>query len=197
MISNNAVIADIDGCLTDYPSVFLSWIAECKGISVHSLEGLKAAMSRDDYENLKHSYRMSGVKRSLPVSPGAREAFEQIKQNGVKVWIVTRRPNWEPVLSDTEYWLNANNLLHDKLFFVNDKRAFIEQHLDWGIRAVIDDDYEVAEFVSRNLDVCVLYFNTEQRVVTDEKIVAVNSWEEVQSYLTKLSEEESWSKSKP
>ena len=183
MGSKNIVITDLDGCLTDYPRVFLSWVAENRGLPFYSLEAMKASMSRDDYEEIKHSYRISGVKRNLPVCPGVKEALEELKRNGIDIWAVTTRPSWEPVFSDTKYWLNANNLPYHELFFVSNKREFIEQHLDKGIRAVIDDNYEVAEFVSNNQDVYALYFNKDHRVVTNKKIVVVNNWKEIQDYL--------------
>ena len=183
MSSKGIVIIDLDGCLTDYPRVFLSWVAENKGFSCDSLEAMKASMSRDDYEEIKHSYRISGVKRSLPVSSGVKEALEDLKRNGIDIWVVTTRPSWEPVFSDTKYWLNTNNLPYHELFFVSNKPEFIEQNLSKGIRVVIDDDYKVAEFVSSNQDVYALYFNKDHRVVTNKKIVVVNNWKEIQNYL--------------
>lgn len=101
------------------------------------------------------------------------------------VWILTRRPSWEPVYSDTKYWLDANNLPYDELFFVSDKRIFVEQNSGKGIRIFIDDNYEMVEFVSSNLDVCAFYLNAEQKVVTDKKIVVISNWKEIQDYLAR------------
>lgn len=183
MGSKNIVITDLDGCLTDYPEVFLSWVAENRGLPFDSLEAMKTSMSRDDYEEIKHSYRISGVKRNLPVCPGVKEALEGLKRNGMDIWVITTRPNWEPVFSDTKYWLNANNLPYDELFFVSNKPAFLEQNLSKGIRVVIDDNYEVAEFISINQDVHALYLNKDHKLVTNKKIVVVNNWKEIQDYL--------------
>lgn len=185
MSSKNIVIIDLDGCLTEYPRVFLSWVADVRGLSFGSLEAMKASMSRDDYEEIKHSYRVSGVKRSLPVCPGAKEALEELRRNSMDTWVVTTRPSWEPVFSDTKYWLKANNLPYNELFFVSNKLIFVKQNLSKGIRAVIDDNYEVAEFISSNLGIYALYFNVGQRVVTNKKIVVVNNWKEIQDYLSR------------
>ena len=185
MSSRDIVITDLDGCLTDYPRVFLSWISEVKGLSFDSLEALKASMSHDDYEDLKHSYRISGVKRRLPLFPDAKETLEGLKRNGVDIWIVTRRPRWEPVVSDTKYWLNANYLPYDELFFVSNKQAWIRQSPEKErIRVVIDDELAVLEFASNNLDVSTLYLNDKrQTVVTNDRIVVVSNWKEIQDYL--------------
>lgn len=183
MNSNNIVITDIDGCLTDYPKVFLSWVSEYKGISFNSLEALKASMSHDDYEALKYSYRISGVKKSLPVYPNAKETLEMLKRSGMEIWIVTRRPNWEPVVSDTKFWLGKNNLPYDEIFFVANRKDFFKNTLDSGVRVVIDDEYEVLDFVSNNLNAYTFYFNVEQTAVTNKKIVVVNNWKEIQDYL--------------
>ena len=180
----NIVTVDIDGCLTDYPRVFLSWLAECKGLLFGSLESLKASMTRQDYEGLKHAYRISGVKRHLPVFAGAKETLEALKRFGLDIWIVTSRPRWEPVFTDTTYWLKESGLPYDKLAFVCNKRDFIRKRLPEGISIVIDDTYELVQFASNDLDIVGIYLNKERPDVTDKKVVAVKDWKEVQHYLS-------------
>lgn len=177
----NIVITDIDGCLTDYPAVFLSWLSEFKELSFNSLEELKDSISNDEYEVLKHSYRTSGIKRNLPVFSGAKETLNGLKKKGMIIWIVTTRPGWEPVLSDTKFWLDKNEMCYDELFFVNNKQVFIEQMIDRGIKIAIDDEYEVVEFAS-NLNINALHFNNQNKSINN-KIVVVNNWREIQDYL--------------
>lgn len=183
MNSKNIAIVDIDGCLTDYPKVFLSWVSKHRGISFSSLEAMKNSMSRGDYEALKHSYRISGVKRNLPVYPYAKETLEALKRNGMGIWIITSRPKWEPVFSDTKYWLNTNDVPYDELFFVGNKQDFMKQIPEKRIRIIIEDEHDTFEFALNNPGVSILYFNKGQRVVTNKKITVVNNWKEIEDCL--------------
>lgn len=183
---NDIAIIDIDGCLVDYPNVFLSWVSECEGVSFSSLQDLKDSMSRNKYEDLKHSYRISGIKRRLPLLPNAKETLSVIKNRGMTVWIVTTRPEWEPVASDTKYWLDKNNILYDDIFFVTNKQSFLKTVKDDGIQIIIDDEYAVVNFVSKNIDAYAFYLNRDEKsenIITNKKIIAVNSWSEIREYL--------------
>lgn len=183
---NNIAIIDIDGCLVDYPNVFLSWVFEFKGISFSSLQDLKDSMSLNKYEKLKHSYRVSGIKRQLPLLPNALETLSVIKSRGMKIWIATTRPEWEPVASDTKYWLDKNNLPYDDLFFLANKQSFLKTVKDDRIRIIIDDDYTVVDFVSKNIDAYAFYLNRDgenENIITNKKIITVNSWSEIQAHL--------------
>jgi len=51
MGSRRIVVTDIDGCLTDYPRVFLSWVYDVTGLSFDSLEAMKILISRKHYED--------------------------------------------------------------------------------------------------------------------------------------------------
>jgi len=141
------VLVDIDGCLVSYPAVFLQWVEKTTGIKHEDIEDMKASMTKDEYEEIKQSYRNSGVKRILPIRPGARKTLKLFKKHKWIIWIATKRPNIAPVNRDTRYWLD-NHIPYDLLLFMDDKRKLFDGSNN--IKMVIDDDATLLDWVSVN-----------------------------------------------
>ena len=179
-------MVDIDGCLTEYPETFLRWLSESLGIRSNSLEMLKASTTPERYEALKYAYRTSGVKRELEVRPNARETMELLKKWGMRIWIATSRPQWEPVISDTKFWVKKNKLPHDKLIFANDKRQFLRSAVSAGLCLVIDDDYETVDYVSRQLGLPGIVIAKEQTFKVAHNVIMVSNWHEIRPALARV-----------
>lgn len=183
MTYKNIVISDIDGCLTDYPNVFLSWVADNTNLSFNNIQDLKNSISNKKYKSLKNLYRTSGVKKDLPIKPGAKETFEEFKRQNRTIWIVTTRPKCEPVMSDTIHWLNKNKITYDEIFFVDDKISFFKTMIDYGILIVIDDEEYIIDFAIENLDAYAFLFNTSIKYLEFKTKIGVDNWSDVQKHI--------------
>jgi len=95
------VSCDIDGCLNYYPDTFLYWVDLRFGIQKKDINSLKSFLGNVKYKKLKYEYRVCGVKCNLALREGAADTFREMKKSGKKVWILTSRPTFEPVKSDT------------------------------------------------------------------------------------------------
>jgi hypothetical protein len=136
---NKIVIVDIDGVLVDYPNCFLEWVTSNTGKQYDSLQCMKDSMTRDEYEAVKEAYRCSGVKRVLKLNSFCRELLETCRLMGLSIWVVTTRPNREPIVGDTMFWLDANTP-YDFVFFVMDKTEFVRSMKMNNLVMVLDDE---------------------------------------------------------
>ncbi|KAF5419511.1 MAG: 5' nucleotidase, deoxy (Pyrimidine), type C protein (NT5C) [Candidatus Methanocomedens sp.] len=184
MTYKNIVISDIDGCLTDYPNVFLSYVADNMNLSFNNIQDLKNSISNKKYKSLKNLYRTSGVKKDLPIKPGAKETFEEFKRQNRTIWIVTTRPKCEPVVSDTIHWLNKKGIIYDDIFFVDDKVSFFKTIIKYGILIVIDDEEHVTDFAIETLDAYAFLFNNGIKYMEHENRIRVDNWNDVQKNIT-------------
>lgn len=141
------VMIDIDGCLTDYPQVFLDWVAENEGITYPNIETMKKTLSKERYEEIKTNYRLSGIKRTLPLIDGVKETLELIRQKGWIIWIATRRPH-KHCFYDTKYWLDSNKIPYERLFLVDDKKLLLNKNRN--IKIVVDDDVNFITWINEN-----------------------------------------------
>lgn len=133
MKSKKIVIIDIDGVLVPYPSPFEKYVYDLLKIK-YSLNEIK---SLEQYKLLKYSYRISSIKRKLPLLNKDIPTIINNLKNLYNVWIVTTRPI-ETSGMDTLSWLETNEIKYDEIFFVNDKINFIDSVKN-NVCAVIDD----------------------------------------------------------
>jgi len=104
-------------------------LAEYMGVSKHT------------YRQCKLAYRQGGLKRSMPVYPGARELLVALRR---RAWVVlcTTRPylhlnNIEP---DTVEWLRRNRMPYDALSMGEHKYRDLRKQYGEMVAAVLDDD---------------------------------------------------------
>jgi 5' nucleotidase, deoxy (Pyrimidine), cytosolic type C protein (NT5C) len=125
------VALDLDGTLADYHSHFL-WFAELwygrefpdseqinMGLPLHKFMGT----SKAKYRQCKLAYRQGGIKRFMPIYPGAAKLSRELRNEGAQVWICTTRPylhlsNIEP---DTREWLRRNKVQYDGVLYGDHK----------------------------------------------------------------------------
>jgi hypothetical protein len=141
IVMDKLVLVDIDGFLTDYPGCFLKWVSYFKKKEYYSIDEMKDSLSTKEYEDIKEAYRCSGIKRELSLNPFCRELLMICWKMGFIIWIVTTRPEREPIKSDTIYWLNRN-IHYDSVFFVEDKKAFISSIKGYQLMMIMDDELD-------------------------------------------------------
>jgi 5'' nucleotidase, deoxy (Pyrimidine), cytosolic type C protein (NT5C). len=126
------VAVDIDGTIGDYYEHF-RWFAELylqKPVTIDweysdSAEFSEALnIDKAVYRQIKLAYRQGGMKRSLPVFPGAGHTIRTLREkHGVQVWIATTRP-WQRLDNidpDTQFWLKRNIGRVDGVIYGEDK----------------------------------------------------------------------------
>lgn len=150
MITKPVVALDIDGTLGAYHEHF-TWFAEQwvgrpmpdPALNTHgdSFNGW-LRMSRANYRQCKLAYRQGGMKRSMPVFPGASEATRAIRKKGAQIWICTTRPylRLDNIDPDTRHWLRRNRIQYDNVIFGNNKYRELKKIVGVdNIIAVVDD----------------------------------------------------------
>jgi hypothetical protein len=98
-------------------------------------------VSKRTYRLCKLAYRRGGLKRSMPLYPGARELLVALRR---RAWVVlcTTRPylhldNIEP---DTVEWLRRNRMPYDALLMGEHKYRDLRRQYGERVAAVLDDD---------------------------------------------------------
>lgn len=147
------VAVDIDGTLADYHHWFFRFARQWLGVSHEKAErwldydgSMRIAdwMRIEDrtYREIKLAYRQGGMKRSMPLIPGARELMEMLRRNDVQIWITTTRPylRLDNIDPDTREWLRRNEIPFDRLMYEDDKYGHLIKQVDKDrIVCVVDD----------------------------------------------------------
>lgn len=143
------VALDIDGTLGDYHRHFL-WFAELwlgrampsaeefnPGMRLHKFMGVPLAR----YRECKLAYRQGGLKRFMPVYPGAADLTRSIRRAGAEVWICTTRPylRLDNIDPDTREWLRRAGIRYDAVLYGEDKYKELKRQAGSRVAAVIED----------------------------------------------------------
>lgn len=148
------VALDIDGTLGHYHEHFLAFAAQWlqRELPAHwngdqpfwRLLGT----SKATYRQIKLCYRQGGLKRSMPVVPGAAELTRAVRQAGAEVWLCTTRPylRLDNIDPDTRFWLRNNGIQYDGVLFGENKYRDLATMVGSGrVVAVLDDEPEQVE----------------------------------------------------
>lgn len=144
------VALDIDGTLGDYHGHFLRFAAEWYGRPMPAPEEINPGLplhrhmrtSKATYRECKLAYRQGGLKRSMPVYPGATELTRAIRRAGASVWICTTRPylRLDNIDPDTRHWLRRNGIQFDYVTYGQNKYRELKKQVGSDrIVAVLDD----------------------------------------------------------
>jgi hypothetical protein len=160
-IDKPCVIVDIDGVLADYYTGMMNWMRGSTEMLVEPwvldkllpgtyLNAQTLQMSAGGWRELKHKFRTSGMKRTLPVYKDAKQFLEWCRGMGFLIILVTSRPidEYPNLFTDTMTWLTNNQLPFDHLWWATEKAARIEEAnvLQHAVFAVDDDARYVAQF---------------------------------------------------
>lgn len=150
------VALDIDGTMGDYHQHFLTfaegWLGRRMpdpldinpGLPLHKFMGV----SKATYRACKLAYRQGGLKRSMPVDPGASELTHYIRKRHCEVWICTTRPylRLDNIDPDTRHWLRRNHIQYDGILYGHNKyRDLVRTVGRDRVLFVVDDLPEMAE----------------------------------------------------
>jgi phosphoglycolate phosphatase-like HAD superfamily hydrolase len=179
------VAVDIDGTLGDYHSHFLRFANTYLGAgdslerllegSLHMYDGSVRFseyccalfdIELGEYREVKLAYRQGGMKRSMPIIPGAVALCHQIREADAELWLTTTRPylSLDGVIKDTLFWLDHHDIFFDGLLFDDDKYRVLADRIDSErVVAVLDDVDEMYDAAGQILywgwDVPILYMN--------------------------------------
>jgi hypothetical protein len=152
---------DCDGTLSRYHEHFTAFAEQYLGINLPGdypgdMPFWKwLGVSRERYREVKLHYRMSGLKRAMPVYPHAAEMVAAVRATGAEVIICTTRPflKVDGVEEDTREFLRRNTIRHDGIIHGEHKyRELARRFPGRRIVAVLDDLPEmVDQAIAENL----------------------------------------------
>jgi hypothetical protein len=145
------VSVDIDGVLGEYHDHFVNfaqWYTgetlrwDYPGEPLEFSEHLR--LRKELYREIKMAYRQGGMKRSMPLRPGARLFMDHLSKIDVEVWIATTRP-WQRLDNidpDTRHWLDRNTLTYEYMIYGEDKYSQLTQLVDRErLIMIVEDEY--------------------------------------------------------
>lgn len=150
-------VVDIDNVLADYITGLCDWIlctpAWRRAVDMDAVHEILATrrwinadaldITQEQWKRLKHDFRTSGGKRTLPVFPEARGFLERCRAEELQIVLLTSRPidRYPNLYTDTLNWLIANHLPFDFIWWSHDKaERVLEGNLREHVRFAVDDD---------------------------------------------------------
>jgi hypothetical protein len=157
-IDGPVILLDLDNVLCDYITGFGNFILDrvCQSrvlaekyytmfkARVERREWLDSSLVPDDkkwFEDVKHTFRTGGYKRHIPAMPGATEFVRWCRTLG-SVILLTARPidAYPNMLTDTMFWLQANSIAVDHIWWGVDKGKVVEiEGIQKHVRFAVDD----------------------------------------------------------
>jgi len=185
----NIIGVDIDGVLADYTKGFVSFIEEETGTDLsnyqqktynlyNDLAGL--AGSIDELKVLKHKYRSSGYKQTIPIISGATKGLKDLKEKGYTIVLLTSRPykQYPRMFADTITWLKKNNFIYDAILWDEDKEERIIKEFP-NMKFMVEDCYDFAKKIAdKGYKVCLLDKPYNQGP-KHKNIVRMKTWNEL------------------
>jgi hypothetical protein len=101
-----------------------------------------------DWHEAKLAYRQGGMKRTMPVKPGAYRLCKEVREAGAELWITTTRPylSLDNIVPDTVEWCRRAGIEYDGMLFDEDKYHQLASRVDDSrVVAVLDDLPEMCE----------------------------------------------------
>ena len=139
---------DIDGTLGRYHDHFIQFAVDWLGIWAPPMEydgsvslATFLGISKTRYRKVKLAYRQGGLKRSMPIYPGAENISRTVRKAGAEVVICTTRPflQLEAVDPDTKEWLKRNGIQYDNLIHGEHKYRELAKRYSGRVIGVVED----------------------------------------------------------
>lgn len=146
-----------------------------------------AALRLEASEDMKNAFYSGGRFREMAAVPGAAEGLARVSAAGIKIVLITARPQWQykRLHSDTVYWLNREGMTYDLLLFSRNKVEAVYDHVRpaWPIAFVEDHPVNADAIAEAGIQV-LLYDQPHNRHVSAKSgITRVASWTEITSKL--------------
>lgn len=152
-LEGKIVLCDIDGVLADYYSGFLKWISihypglssRCKEMITNVIWLCASSLGVDEqvWQEIKHHFRTSKGKLTLPVYSGAKEFLEYCRSKQYKIVLLTSRPidRYPNIYTETLEWLKLKDLPFDYIWWATDKaEKILSENIRPNIIMALDDD---------------------------------------------------------
>ena len=109
---------DIDGVLNDYPQCWVDYINKKMHTKFSSKTEAKKKLGSHKYNKIKHTYRLSNYKYSIPVEKKTVNLMKKLKKK-FKIIIVTSRPfqKYPNMKLNTNKWLVKRKIPFDELYY--------------------------------------------------------------------------------
>jgi len=167
-VNGKTVAIDIDGVICDHNKGFMEWI---KGydIKLYNLAIDKAwdsskesynpvsrhdvNLSPNEWQELKHKFRISGYKEFMPVYSDAKEFLSEIRQKNITIVLLTSRPidRYPNLYEDTVAWLKREELPYDIIWWAYDKADHVVENIPNPLFVVDDDLSFINQFDEANI----------------------------------------------
>lgn len=163
-VTDPTVVVDIDNTICDYIRGIYDWLfaigrydlLEKARVCSESRTWVNAdtlGIPEPEWQRLKHTFRTSGAKRTLPLMPGAKEFLDGLKKRGYQIVLLTSRPieQYPNLYHDTFVWLRTHQLPFDAIWWAHDKaeRLAVNPDVFQSVRFFVDDEYRYIDSVSR------------------------------------------------
>lgn len=153
-LNRPCAIIDIDHVICDYVTGFCNWLEkQCFVVDHDRIEHVRTVerwigpdtfnLVREDWESLKHQFRISGAKARLPLFPDAVPFLRALRTRNLQIVLLTSRPidRYPNMYTDTLDWLQHNQLEYDYVWWALDKAdRVVEAEIRHHARIVVDDD---------------------------------------------------------
>lgn len=174
-IDRDCVVIDIDNVLCDYIGGICDWLPS-QFMDGHQSDASPALLARiakikndgsyvnaqslgipdDAWQKIKHTFRVGGFKRTLPVFQDVYTFLYRMRADGYQIVLLTSRPidRYPNIFTDTIFWLNRNHLPYDFVWWAHDKAERIAQvdGFKQHIKFAVDDDVKyVMQFATANI----------------------------------------------
>lgn len=173
---------DIDGVLCEYPKAWVDYInAHYPNQSKNNdLNELKEIIPYNAYKNLKEKYRISGIKRTLPIIEGSVSLTKRLRKAGYLIVLLTKRPFYrhKEILRDTLYWLRSNGFEYDLIFHGKDKHIQILKYLP-EVEFIAEDNHSIANEIAKLGYKVYLLDNEYNRQRTEKKVIRIKKLDEI------------------
>lgn len=172
-VNTRLIISDLDGCIADLSS-FQGRLASLQDGRPISSEVV------GELERLKTEFYRGGGFRDVPPIAGAREALDQLRDDGWKIVIITARPTWQykTLYADTIQWLKDHRIQFDLILFSKDKAEAIYDHI-FPARPtyfIEDRSKHVLELVEIGVPVLMLDYPWNQNIQESSLMTRVKDW---------------------
>jgi hypothetical protein len=154
------IAIDIDGTLGDYHKSFVEFAAQWLNKWPDGMYSYRGAIpyrqffcacfnvDETTFRAIKLAYRQGGMKRLMPVYPGAVEFMKQAHRKGCEIWITTTRP-WERfdrIDPDSRHWLEKHDIPFHVLMYDEDKVDQLYRRVDHRrVVMILDDQVDVLD----------------------------------------------------
>ena len=174
-IDRPCVVVDIDNVLADYIRGFADWVDVTVPRTMTSermhlvrervrtcaekgqwLSADSIGITPQEWLSLKHQFRSTGGKLTLPSFSDAKPFLEWCRASGWLILLITSRPieEYPNLFTETMTWLTERGLIFDRLWWADRKadRLDLDGILLSQVRFAVDDDSTyVRQFASRGV----------------------------------------------